>query len=77
MKRVGKLNKYDIQIIVLVADTREHLQHTMNKFEGACDNVRQKMNVGKCKVLVVKKDQSGSYEKVRVSVGGNARGGRV
>ena len=40
---------------VLVAETREHLQHIVNEFERACDNIMGlKINVGKPKVLMVK-----------------------
>ena len=39
----------------------------MNEFEKACDGMGLKINVGKNKVLVVKNDQSGSYEKVKVN----------
>ena len=52
---------------VLIAETREHLQDIVNKLERACDSMMLKINVGKSKLLVFKKDQSGSCEKVRVS----------
>ena len=51
----------------MVAETREHLQHIVSEFERACDNMELKINVGKSKVLAVKKNQMGSCEKVRVS----------
>ena len=54
--------------IVLVAETRKHLQDIANGFEKVCDSMGLKINVGKRKVLVYKKDQRGSCEKVRVSV---------
>ena len=50
-----------------MTETREHLKHIMNEFERACDRIGLKINVGKSKVLVVKKNQRGSSEKVRVS----------
>ena len=52
---------------VLVAETREHLQHIESEFERACDSMGLKINVGKSKVLTIKKDQMGSCEKVRVN----------
>ena len=39
---------------VLVAETREHLQRIVNKFERSCDTMGLKINVGKSKVLVDK-----------------------
>ena len=51
----------------MVAETREHLQHIVSECERACDSMRLKINVGKSKVLRIKKDQMGSCEKVRVS----------
>ena len=51
---------------MFVAETRYHLQHIVNEFERACDSMGLKINVEKSKVLV-KKDQRGSCEKVRVS----------
>ena len=41
---------------VLVAETRDHLQHIVNEFESACDRMQLTTNVGKSKVLMVKKD---------------------
>ena len=32
---------------VLLEETREHLQHFVNKFERACDSMELKINVGK------------------------------
>ena len=52
---------------VLVAETGEHLQHTVSEFERACDSIGLQINVGKSKVLTIKKDQLGSCEKVRVN----------
>ena len=52
---------------VLVAEIRKHLHHIVSEFERACDNMGLKINVGKRKVLMVKQDQMGSCEKVRVS----------
>ena len=52
---------------VLVAETREHLQHTMSEFEKACDIMGLKINVRKSKVLTIKKDQLESCEKIRVN----------
>ena len=57
-----------MQMTVLVPETREHLQHTVSESERACDSMGLKMNVGKGKVLTIKKYQMGSYEKVRVNV---------
>ena len=34
----------------LVAETREYLQHIVNKFERACDNMGLKINIGKSKL---------------------------
>ena len=39
----------------------------MVEFERACDSMGLKINVRKSKVLVIKKNQMGSCEKVRVS----------
>ena len=39
----------------------------MSEFERTCDSMGLKINVGNSKVLTVKKDQMGSYEKVRVN----------
>ena len=52
---------------VLVAETIEHLQHILCEFERACESMRLKINVGKSKVLIVKKDQTGSWYKVRMN----------
>ena len=41
---------------VLVAETKEHLQHIVSEFERACDSIGLKINVGESKVLVVKKE---------------------
>ena len=51
----------------MVAETREHLQHIVSEFERACDGTGLKINVGKSKVLKIKKDQMGSCKKVRVN----------
>ena len=40
---------------VLVAETREHLQHIVSEFERACDSIGLKINVGKVKVLTILK----------------------
>ena len=50
-----------------MTEARKHLQHTVSEFERACDSMRLKINVGKRKVLTIKKDQVGSCEKVRVN----------
>ena len=52
---------------ILAAETRYYLQHIVNEFERACDSMGLKMNVGKGKVLLVKKDQIGSCQKMSVS----------
>ena len=52
---------------VLVAATRENLQHIANESARACDSMRMKINNSKSKMLAVKEDQKGSCEKVRVS----------
>ena len=52
---------------VLVAEIREHLQHIVSEFEKECDTMRLKINVGKSKVLTIKKHQEGICEKVRVN----------
>ena len=51
----------------MVAETREHLQHIVSEFERACDSRGVKINVGKSKMLTIKKDQMGSCEKVRMN----------
>ena len=56
-----------MKMTVLVAETKEHIQHNMSEFERVCDSMGLKINVGKSKVLTVKKDQMGSRENVRVS----------
>ena len=53
---VGKLSKYYMQKTVLVAETREHLQHIVSEFKRACDTIGLIINVGKSKVLTIKKD---------------------
>ena len=60
---------WEIKQVLLVAETREHLQHTASEFERACDSMGLKINVRKSKVLTIKKDQIGSCEKVRVREG--------
>ena len=52
---------------VLVAETREHLQHIASEYKRVCDSMGLKINVGKSKVLMVKKNQMLSCEKGRVS----------
>ena len=76
MEGVGKLSKYYMQMTVLVAETRGHLQYIVSEFERACDSMGLKINVGKGKMLMGKKDQM-SCEKVRVNGGGNARSEQV
>ena len=49
---------------ILVAETREHLQQTVSENERACDSMGLKINIGKSKMLTIKKDQMGSCEKV-------------
>ena len=44
---------------VLVAETREYLQHIENEFGRACDSMGLKINVGKSKALMVKKGSDG------------------
>ena len=44
--------------IVLVAETREHLQYIVSEFERACDSMNLEINVGKHKVLTIKKERS-------------------
>ena len=46
----------------MVAETREHFQHIVSEFERLCDSMELKINVGKSKILMVKKAQ-----KARVS----------
>ena len=38
---------------VLVAETREHLQHNVREFERACESMELKINVGKSKMLTI------------------------
>ena len=52
---------------VLVVETREHLQHIVSEFERACDSTGLKINVGKSKVLTIKKHRMESCEKVTVN----------
>ena len=49
---------------VLVGETREHLQHMI---ERAFEGMGLKINVGKSKVLTIKKGERGSCERVRVN----------
>ena len=56
-----------MQMTVLVAERREHLQHIASWFERACDSMGLKINVGKSKMLTIKKGLEGSYERVRVN----------
>ena len=51
---------------VLVDITREHLQHIVSEYEREYDRMGLKIKVGKSKVLI-KKDQMGNCEKVRVN----------
>ena len=44
---------------VLVAETRKHLQHTVNKIGRTCDRMGLKVNVGNSKLLVTKKRTRG------------------
>ena len=39
----------------------------MNEFERVCNSMGLKINVGMSKVLMIKKDQMGSWEKIRVN----------
>ena len=48
---------------VLVAETKEHLQHIVSEFERACDSMGLKINVRKSKVLVVIKRSRGEVVK--------------
>ena len=66
MEGVGKLSKYYMQMTVLVAETRDHLQHIVNEFERMCDSMVLKINVWKSEVLMI----DGDWE-------GNARNGQV
>ena len=52
---------------LLVGETREHLPHIVIELERACGIMGPKVNVGKSKVLAVKKGRRGSCEKGRVS----------
>ena len=61
---------------MLVTETREHLQHIVSEFERGCDNMELKINVGKSKVLMDKKNQIESCEK-ESEWGGSARRGQV
>ena len=67
MEGVGKLSMYYMQMTVLEAETREHLQHIVSEFARSCDSMGPKINVGRSKVLMVKMDQMESCEKVRVN----------
>ena len=49
-----------------MAKTREHLQHTVNDFERACERMGMENNFGTIKILLVKRDQGRSCEKVSV-----------
>ena len=48
-------------------ETREHLQHIVSEYERMRDSMGLKINVEKCKVLMIKKYQMRSCEKVRVN----------
>ena len=63
---VGKLRKLQITQF-LVTEKSEHLQHTVNEFESVCDSMGLKINVGMSKVLMIKKAELGTCEKVRVN----------
>ena len=52
---------------LLVAETREHLQHIVSEFQRACDRMGLKINVRKSKVLTIKKDQLGNCERVNMN----------
>ena len=67
MEEVGKLSNDYIQITLLVAETREHIQFIFNEFERVWDSMVQKKLMLERVVVLVKKDQTGSCEKVRVS----------
>ena len=51
---------------VLVAETNEHLQYAVNEFERSCGRMGLKINARESKLLVFRKYQSESCEKVRV-----------
>ena len=51
---------------VLVEEIKEPLQHIANEFDRAHVSTGLKIDAGRRKVLVFKKDQRGSCEKVRV-----------
>ena len=51
----------------MVAETREYLQPTVNEFERPSDRMELRVNVGKNKVIVIKKDQRRSCERVKVN----------
>ena len=55
--------------IVLVAEFRDNLQHTVNELERECDRIWFKINVGKSKALMVKRGQTVSCGNLRVSGG--------
>ena len=40
---------------------------SVSEFERACDSMGLKVNIGKSKVLTIKKNQVGSCERVRVN----------
>ena len=45
--------------------TRNQIQHIVDDFGETCDRMRLKINAGKSKVLVVKKDQRRSCEEIK------------
>ena len=54
MRWDGKFKKYyDIQMTVLVAETREYLQHIMNEFDMSMDRMGLQINDRKSKLFVV------------------------
>ena len=56
----------------LVAETREYLQPTVNEFKRPSDRMGLRVNVGKNKVLVIKKDQEEELREGEGEWGGNA-----
>ena len=57
---------------MLLAETREHLQHVMSEFERAWDSMEMKITVRKRKCYWLKRTREGVVRR-----GGNARDGQV
>ena len=55
MKGFGKKQILYSDDTVLVGETREHFHHIVSELERACDSMGLKKDVGKSKVLTIKR----------------------